>query len=278
MSQAALNTRNRQEEEETSSRRSNGGRLAGIIFLSAVLFTVFIGGWIVVGWMEDAQRLPLSKLVLTGERHYTRNDDIRQSILALGPPGTFMTQDVNIIQQQIERLPWIKQASVRKQWPDELKIHLVEYVPIARWNDQHMIDAQGNSFSVPAERSAKQTLPMLSGPEGSEGEVLEGFRDMGAVLAKDKFTLKEAAMTARRSWQLTLNNGIKLNLGRGDTMKRLSRFVELYPVLQQQEQADNKRISYVDLRYDSGAAVGWQPAPVTEQPNPNQQQNQAQAE
>lgn len=278
MSQAALNTRNRQEEEETSSRRSNGGRLAGIIFLSAVLFTVFIGGWIVVGWMEDAQRLPLSKLVVTGERHYTRNDDIRQSILALGPPGTFMTQDVNIIQQQIERLPWIKQASVRKQWPDELKIHLVEYVPIARWNDQHMIDAKGNSFSVPAERSAKQTLPMLSGPEGSEGEVLEGFRDMGAVLAKDKFTLKEAAMTARRSWQLTLNNGIKLNLGRGDTMKRLSRFVELYPVLQQQEQADNKRISYVDLRYDSGAAVGWQPAPVTEQPNPNQQQNQAQAE
>jgi cell division protein FtsQ len=277
MSQAALNTRNRQEEEETSSRRSNGGRLAGIIFLSAVLFTVFIGGWIVVGWMEDAQRLPLSKLVVTGERHYTRNDDIRQSILALGPPGTFMTQDVNIIQQQIERLPWIKQASVRKQWPDELKIHLVEYVPIARWNDQHMIDAQGNSFSVPAERSAKQTLPMLSGPEGSEGEVLEGFRDMGAVLAKDKFTLKEAAMTARRSWQLTLNNGIKLNLGRGDTMKRLSRFVELYPVLQQQEQADNKRISYVDLRYDSGAAVGWQPAPV-EEPNPNQQQNQSQAE
>lgn len=278
MSQAALNTRNRQEEEETSSRRSNGGRLAGIIFLSAVLFTVFIGGWIVVGWMEDAQRLPLSKLVVTGERHYTRNDDIRQSILALGPPGTFMTQDVNIIQQQIERLPWIKQASVRKQWPDELKIHLVEYVPIARWNDQHMIDAQGNSFSVPAERSAKQTLPMLSGPEGSEGEVLEGYREMGAVLAKDKFTLKEAAMTARRSWQLTLNNGIKLNLGRGDTMKRLSRFVELYPVLQQQEQADNKRISYVDLRYDSGAAVGWQPAPVVEAANPNQQQNQAQAE
>ena len=279
MSQAALNTRNRQEEEETSSRRSNGGRLAGIIFLSAVLFTVFIGGWIVVGWMEDAQRLPLSKLVVTGERHYTRNDDIRQTILALGPPGTFMTQDVNIIQQQIERLPWIKQASVRKQWPDELKIHLVEYVPIARWNDQHMIDAQGNAFSVPAERAAKQTLPMLSGPEGSEGEVLQGYRAMGDVLAKDKFTLKAAAMTARRSWQLTLNNGIKLNLGRGDTMKRLSRFVELYPVLQQQELADNKKISYVDLRYDSGAAVGWQPAPApVEEPTPNQQQNQAQAE
>ncbi len=88
---------------------------------------------------------------------------------------------------------------------------------------------------------------MLYGPEGSENEVLQGFREMGQVLAKDRFTLKDAAMTARRSWQLTLTNGIKLNLGRGDTMKRLARFVELYRVLQQQAQTDGKRISYVDL-------------------------------
>ncbi|WAH54068.1 cell division protein FtsQ [Pseudescherichia vulneris] len=275
MSQAALNTRNREEEEVVASRRNNGTRLAGIVFLLAVLCTVLVSGWMILGWMDDAQRLPLSKLVVTGERHYTRNDDIRQSILALGAPGTFMTQDVNIIQSQIERLPWIKQASVRKQWPDELKIHLVEYVPIARWNDQHMMDADGNSFSVPTDRAKEQNLPLLFGPEGSESEVLQGYRDMGQVLAKDKFTLKEAAMTARRSWQLTLNNGIKLNLGREDTMKRLSRFVELYPVLQQQAQTDGKEISYVDLRYDSGAAVGWKPAPIVD---PNQQQNQAQAE
>lgn len=274
MSQAALNTKNR-PEENTVSRRNNGTRLAGIVFLLAVVLTVIFGGWMVLGWMEDAQRLPLSKLVVTGERHYTRNDDIRQSILALGAPGTFMTQDVNIIQNQIERLPWIKQASVRKQWPDELKIHLVEYVPIARWNDQHMIDTDGTSFSVPSDRASKQTLPLLYGPEGSENEVLQGFRAMGQVLAKDKFTLKEAAMTARRSWQVTLSNNIKLNLGRDDTMKRPERFVELYPVLQQQAQTDHKQISYVDLRYDSGAAVGWEPAPTEET---NQQQNQAQAE
>lgn len=274
MSQAALNTKNR-PEENTVSRRNNGTRLAGIVFLLAVVLTVIFGGWMVLGWMEDAQRLPLSKLVVTGERHYTRNDDIRQSILALGAPGTFMTQDVNIIQNQIERLPWIKQASVRKQWPDELKIHLVEYVPIARWNDQRMIDTDGTAFSVPADRASKQNLPLLYGPEGSENEVLQGYRAMGQVLAKDKFTLKDAAMTARRSWQVTLSNDIKLNLGRDDTMKRLERFVELYPVLQQQAQTDGKRISYVDLRYDSGAAVGWEPAPTEDI---NQQQNQAQAE
>ena len=61
MSQAALNTRN--SEEEVSSRRNNGTRLAGILFLLTVLTTVLVSGWVVLGWMEDAHRLPLSKLV-----------------------------------------------------------------------------------------------------------------------------------------------------------------------------------------------------------------------
>ena len=62
MSQAALNTRN--SEEEVSSRRNNGTRLAGILFLLTVLTTVLVSGWVVLGWMEDEQRLPLSKLVM----------------------------------------------------------------------------------------------------------------------------------------------------------------------------------------------------------------------
>ncbi len=101
-----------------------------------------------------------------------------------------MTQDVNIIQSQIERLPRIKQASVRKQWPDELKIHLVEYVPIARWKDQHMVDADGNSFSVPADRVNKQNLPMLYGPEGSENEVLQGFSRNGSGAGEGQVYVK----------------------------------------------------------------------------------------
>ncbi|EFE97926.1 cell division protein FtsQ [Serratia odorifera] len=284
MSQAALNARER--EVENNPRRSNGSQLAGIVFLLMVLGTVLWSGWAVIGWMKDASRLPLSRLVVTGERHYTTNDDIRQAILALGSPGTFMTQDVDVIQQQIERLPWIKQASVRKQWPDELKIHLVEYVPVARWNDLHMVDAEGKSFSVPAARVGKQKLPLLYGPEGSEQDVLEGYRTMSNALATGKFTLKMASMTARHSWQLALDNDVRLELGRDDRAGRLQRFIELYPVLEQQGQAEGKRVSYVDLRYDAGASVGWSPLPIDsqagdaaarQQQNSNQQQNQAQA-
>ncbi|WP_034912262.1 MULTISPECIES: cell division protein FtsQ [Erwinia] len=275
MSQAALNVRNREAQEKARSGRSNGSRLAGIIFLMMVLGVMVAGGLVVVKWMNDASRLPLSRLVVTGQMHYTTHDDIRQAILSLGAPGTFMSQDVDVIQQQIERLPWIQQVSVRKQWPDELKIHLVEYVPVARWNDLHMVDAEGKSFSVPASHLGKEAMPMLHGPEGSEAEVLAGYHQMRDALAASKLKLKVASMTARRSWQLVLDDDIRLELGRNDDMKRLKRFTQLYPSLQQQAQAENKRISYVDLRYDSGAAVGWAPAPL-EKTDSKQEQNQAQ--
>ncbi len=276
MSQAALNTRNREPQDRMGSGRSNGSRLFGMIFLLMVVGVMVLGGVMVVKWMDDASRLPLSKLVVTGDTHYTTDDDIRQAILSLGPPGTFMSQNVDVIQQQIERLPWIKQVSVRKQWPDELKIHLVEYVPVARWNDQNVVDADGVSFSLPLSQLGKQAMPMLYGPEGSEKEVMAGFYQMSDMLKPSKVTLKAASMTARRSWQLVTSDDMKIELGRDETMKRLQRFIDLYPVLLRQGQAENKRIGYVDLRYDSGAAVGWVAAPVDPQTT-NQQQKQAQA-
>ena len=110
MSQAALRVRNREPQERARSGRSNGARLFGIVFLLLVMGIMVAGGLVVLKWMNDASRLPLSKLVVTGETHYTTHDDIRQAILSLGAPGTFMSQNVDIIQQQIERLPWIKQV------------------------------------------------------------------------------------------------------------------------------------------------------------------------
>jgi len=55
MSQAALNTRER-ETAENNGRRSNGGQLAGIVFLLLVVGTILWSAWAVVGWMQDADQ------------------------------------------------------------------------------------------------------------------------------------------------------------------------------------------------------------------------------
>jgi cell division protein FtsQ len=63
----------------------------------------------------------------------------------------------------------------------------------------------------------------------------------------------------RFAWQLTLSNGIELKLGREDTLKRVQRFIDLYPSISKHKP---EAIEQVDLRYDTGLAVRFAPAPV----------------
>lgn len=254
--------------QKSYSRCSSYRQYSGFIFLLVVLVTIIVSSYKVIVWFKDVYYFPLFQLVITGRCYYTTNDDIYQSVLILGgSTGTFMTQDVNMIQQRIKRLPWIKQASVRKQWPNKLTIHLVEYVPVARWNDFYMLDNSGKIFSVPKQYIDKQSLLMLYGPENSEQDVLAGYYALNKTLSSSEFQLKAVSMSARHSWKVMLQDNIRLELGRDDKINRLQRFIKIYPVLLQHTMIDRKRISYIDLRYNSGFAVGWAPGFIGQENN-----------
>jgi cell division protein FtsQ len=61
------------------------------------------------------------------------------------------------------------------------------------------------------------------------------------------------SLSERFAWRLTLVGGLTLDLGRTEFIDRVQRFVDLYPLL-----INNERyLEYVDLRYDTGMAVGW---------------------
>jgi cell division protein FtsQ len=59
----------------------------------------------------------------------------------------------------------------------------------------------------------------------------------------------------RRAWQIILDNGIRLELGKESLEERIERFISLYKNLG----SDTQRVSYIDLRYDTGASIGWFP-------------------
>ncbi|WP_087016603.1 cell division protein FtsQ/DivIB [Thaumasiovibrio subtropicus] len=220
-------------------------------FLLVVVFiaTLLV---IVVQWMTDANRLPLANLVVQGDLTYLATDDVREAILQSGELGSFMTQDVGEIQTAIESLPWVASASVRKQWPDVLKVYLVEHEPMARWHDDALLNTYGEVFVARA--TSLESLVRLAGPEGSSQEVMAQWKAMQQQLAPLDVALEGVTLSSRRAWRVWLDNGIRLELGRRSLEERLARFITLYPELN----GSNKTVEYVDLRYDTGAAVGWQ--------------------
>lgn len=230
----------------------------GAIFLFAVITVIGSTLYSTISWMWDDQRLPLSKIVLQGDLTHVSAKDVQHAFANLEHIGTFMSQDIDVLQQSVEQIPWVSQASVRKQWPDTVKVFLTEYEASAIWNGIDMLDVHGVVFSGNVSVMEEQKVK-LYGPTGTERFVLDTYRDSNAKLATLGLAISSLVLNERRAWQVILDNGIRLELGKDALDERLQRFIFLY-----RELGDKvSQISYIDLRYDTGAAVGWFPAETT---------------
>lgn len=176
--------------------------------------------------------------------------------------GTFFTVDLDSVRNSLEKLPWVREARVERRWPDTLVVSLNEYVPLARWNDNALVSADGHLFIA----AVSGPLPRLSGPEDSHAEVTAAYQRHQAALAPLGMVIDEVRLSPRRAWRVRLNNGMQLALGREQTDARLARFVSLYPRLFAAGLAPADAVAAtdvaaavipvtVDLRYSDGFAV-----------------------
>jgi cell division protein FtsQ len=236
----------------------------GACFLLLVLVLIGFLTYSTLSWMFDSQRLPLSKVVIQGELEYISEQDVQKALGRVDSIGTFMSQDVDTLQQAIMQLPWSAQVSVRKQWPDVVKVFLVEHRALAIWNGNALLNEYGDVFNADAS-VLKEDKVKLYGPEGSNQQVLSAWREIKPLFQPLGLTISSLLLNERRAWQIILDNGIRLELGKESLVERAERFITLYHRLGK----DVERVSYIDLRYDIGAAVGWFPEQDLEQESKN---------
>ena len=220
--------------------------LLGILFALSIYFN-----WQTL--LEKMDDKPISGFALAGQKVFTTDADIKESLLKMGTLKGFWGQDVEPIQTQIEALPWVKSSIVRKIWPNRLSIWITEYQPVAFWNQNQFVTQDGVVFQLPIERLKENTLPYLGGPDYQSLKVLEAWNQIYADFKSKNLIAKGMNIDERGAWQVTLDNDIVLKLGRGEWKSKLERFVTIYP---QVDVPENKKIDYVDLRYAAGAAVG----------------------
>jgi len=228
----------------------------GVSFFVGVILTVLSSSWYLTEKMVMTENMPISSLNITGEIHYTKHSEIVRALEEINLSNFFQV-DVNKVQQKIAELPWVYSVSVRKQWPDELKIYLVDQTPVALWNGDFLINSYGDVFEADLTRLTAD-IPHFFGPEGSETIALENFSNFNKLLNFAELSIDELVLSERFSWQLTLSDGVLLNLGRENRFERISRFMDLYSQMKLRHK-NNQQVNYVDLRYDTGAAVGWKP-------------------
>jgi cell division protein FtsQ len=197
--------------------------------------------------------------------------------------GTFFTNDLDVTRAAFEALPWVRRATVRRQWPNRLVVSIEEHRALARWNDEdgnRFVSVLGEAFGAPGEKAIGAALPLLLGPEGTEKEVAQRYAEFGRRLALIGQVPAVVALSARQAWTIRLgrgtaaaprddagtgrsarpptpsHDGLLLDLGReqarAPVLARLDRFVAHYAATLGRI---GSRIDAVDLRYPNGFAA-----------------------
>ena len=218
-------------------------RAAGLLYGAAALLIVYG----CIHYVVHLPVFPLREIRVIGDVGHVTNDQVA-AVITRELRGNFFTVDLAQAREAFEKLPWVRKVNVRRQWPDRLELAVEEHQPLARWGSTALVNAHGEVF----EAAISSTLPVFSGPEGTASEVVARYAEFDRLLVPIGRKVVVIALSARRAWQLRLDDGMVLHLGRENLEGRLAGFVSAY---QRTVARLPRPPSHVDLRYSNGFAV-----------------------
>jgi len=134
-----------------------------------------------------------------------------------------------------------------------LHVTVTEQTAAARWGESGLLNTRGELFvreatHVPAE------LPRLSGPDGSESQVAQRYLSLQGRMLEAGMRIAALRLDERGAWEMDLDSGVTVRLGRRDVEERLDRFIKTTSQVIVHHLSE---INYVDMRYSNGFAIGW---------------------
>jgi cell division protein FtsQ len=216
------------------------------------LLIIVVGLGILVVWSGNSDRFPLRMVEVRGQLKQLKENEIKAAVLPFLAQG-FFALPVWSIRDELQHLPWVQSVSIRRIWPDKLIISVQEQVAQARWKDKGILSTEGKIF-YPVSLAMSSGLPQFEGPPERAKEMQQQYLALLEVLRPVGLMVQKLSLSPNGVWQMMLDNGMTLILGKTGLSERMNRFVLAYP---SNLRGQNQRIAYVDLRYTNGFAIGW---------------------
>lgn len=219
--------------------------------VSALLavFALGVFGTAAVKWLAARPVFAIQRVVVTGEMNNADPVHIA-AVVQHGLRGTFFTMDLAAARDALQKVSWLRSVSVRRQWPGRLEIAVEEHRPLARWNDTALVNMQGEVF----EAGYGEELPDFYGPDGTAGEVTARYREFSAPLRTLQFGIDALSRSARGAWDVKLDDGMTVALGREQVGERWARWMQVSERYRDRI-AQGGELVAVDMRYANGFAA-----------------------
>ena len=221
-------------------------RLSGVIFLFSMTAFISLNFEKFVNYIDR----PITKIRIENQWNYVDGEEIKKVVSTKMGTG-FFRFDLRGMKHDLESLPWVDEAIINRLWPDTVSFNLREQVAIAYWNNEELLNSKGQIFT-PTNLNQVTGIPHLKGPDGSQLRIMEQFEAFNKILKPSGLKLSGIRLSDRGSWDLTVNDSMRITVGRSKLNSRLERFIKLYKTNGFNEDYRN---SEIDLRYENGIAV-----------------------
>lgn len=214
-----------------------------------------------LGWW--ALRHPLFALGgITVQGDVTHNSAVTlRANVAPRLAGNFFTVSLARTREAFEAVPWVRRAEVRREFPNRLKVTLQEHKAVALWGpegESRLVNSFGEVFEANPGDVEQDDLPRLAGPEGESSQVLAMYRAIAPLFEPLELAPARLQLTGRGSWQLELDTGAVVELGRGtvdEVAARAQRFAQTLNQVTSKYGRRPEALVSADLRHGDGYAV-----------------------
>jgi cell division protein FtsQ len=230
-------------------------RSTWLMYLPMILTGLLTGMLISAGiwvWRElsDPQTLPFHQVRIQGQFQHLNPVQL-QRVAEMGVNGGFFTLDMEALRRTLLTIPWVEDVAIRRI-PGTLIIAVKEQQPMARWNDQYLVNSDQQLFLAP--KDAPVGLPLLQGPADQQQIVVTDYLQISGLFKPLNIKIAQLQLNERGSVEFTLDNGIMVTVGRDEILPRVTRLAHWYPKL-----IDDKAglVQSIDLRYQNSIAIAW---------------------
>jgi cell division protein FtsQ len=235
-------------------------RLMNITSMLLITGLVVASVGVVLWWMLRHPVFAISAISVRGDVRHNNEVTLRANVVPR-LQGSFFTVDLDQARRTFENVPWVRQALVRREFPNRLQVELFEHEPVAYWgqeSESRLLNRQGEVFSANFGELENENMPHLSGPDAESVRVLQMYAKLSPELEKLALPLQSLELTARGSWRALMKNGASLELGRGnesEVMARVQRLTQTLAQVSQRYGRQTQSLESADLRHINGYAL-----------------------
>ena len=193
-------------------------------------------------WIACTLRLGVRMVTVSGATHMSERKIL--AIAGVDDKKSLPFFDVAQARARLEADPLIKQASVRKLYPNQIVIEIVERTPYAVWQkdgDVRAIAADGAPIDE-VNDGRYADLPFVVG-EGANGRVRE-FVALLDAMDELKPRVEAGVLVDQRRWNLRLKSGIDIKLPESDPEAAIAELL----IIQRQSRILEKDVLALDFR------------------------------